>query len=107
VFVARCVFPAPVSCCRSDGTQVDRHIDASRVSCEEGRWLLRGKKDVMPVYMLIAASAGVRWEYLHLSRDSAGALLVWGTFRTRGVVMLVPVGSTMQWFMRFESSVAP
>jgi hypothetical protein len=47
-------------------------------------------------------SGGVSWEDLSLWRDSDGALMVLGTYRSRGAIFLIPTGNTSKMFMRFE-----
>jgi hypothetical protein len=84
-----------------DGQQQERFLDAATVSCESGQWLAKGKKDLMPAWMLLTGSAGGNWEDLKLSRDRDGALLVHGTRRTRGTLFLIPHGETATLFMRF------
>ena len=87
---------------RQDGTPVVRRLEAAQVSCEQGRWIVKGEKDVMSPFMLLMGSGGVTWEDLALWRDSGGALMVLGTYRSRGAVFLIPVGNTSELFMRFE-----
>ena len=87
---------------RQDGTPSVRRLEAARVSCEQGRWIVKGEKDVMSPFMLLMGSGGVAWEDLALWRDSGGALMVLGTYRSRGAIFLIPVGNTSEMFMRFE-----
>jgi len=46
-------------------------------------------------------SGGVSWEDLALWRDVDGALMVRGTYRSRGAVFLIPAGYTAELFVRF------
>jgi len=87
---------------RQDGTLSIRRLEASQVSCTQGRWIVKGKKDVMSPFMLLTGSGGVSWEDLALWRDSDGALMVLGTYRSRGAIFLIPAGNTSELFMRFE-----
>ncbi len=85
-----------------DGTLSTRRLEAARVSCTKGRWVIKGKKDVMSPFMLLTGSGGVSWEDLALWRDGDGALMVRGTYRSRGAIFLIPAGNTSELFMRFE-----
>jgi len=87
---------------RQDGTPSVRRLEAARVSCEQGHWIVRGEKDAMSPFMLLMGSGGVTWEDLALWRDSDGALMVLGTYRSRGAIFLIPAGNTSTMFMRFE-----
>ena len=87
---------------RDDGTRLDRSIDAARVSCKEGRWFIEGEKEVLSPWMLLTGSGGVMREDLVLWRDAEGALMVRGTYRSRGAIFLVPVGHTSEIFIRYE-----
>jgi len=91
-----------LSLLRQDGTITTRRLEATQVSCTEGRWIVKGKKDVMSPFMLLMGSGGASWEDLALWRDVDGALMVRGTYRSRGAVFLIPAGSTSELFMRFE-----
>lgn len=88
---------------RDDGTMSVRQLAATRVSCTDGRWTVKGEKDVMSPLMLLMASGGVSWEDLVLWRDVDGALMVRGTYRSRGAIFLIPAGHTSELFMRFDS----
>jgi hypothetical protein len=92
---------------RQDGTPSIRRLEATRVFCTQGRWIVKGKKDVMSPFMLLVGSGGVSWEDLALWRDSDGALMVRGTYRSRGAIFLIPAGSTSELFMRFELVLDP
>jgi hypothetical protein len=91
-----------VSLVRPDRTQIDRQLDADRLTCEQGRWLAKGRKEMSPAWMLLLASGFARWEDLQLSRDSQGALLVHGIFRNRAALFLIPTGDTQELLMRFK-----
>ena len=87
---------------KPDGSSVVRRLEADRVSCESERWTAKGEKDGMSPFMLLMGSAGVSWEDLTLWRDSYGALMVRGIYRSRGALFLIPAGSTSELFVRFE-----
>ncbi|MEE4163800.1 MAG: hypothetical protein V2I25_14960 [Woeseiaceae bacterium] len=85
-----------------DGQYRERTLSADTVTCEAGQWLATGKKDRLPAFMLLTGSIGSRAENLQLFRDREGALLVHGTFRSGGLLFLIPTGTTTeQLFMRF------
>lgn len=92
---------------RQDDTISIRRLEATQVSCVQGRWIIKGKKDVMSPFMLLMGAGGVFWEDLALWRDSDGALLVNSTYRSRGAIFLIPAGSTSELFMRFELAPEP
>lgn len=87
---------------REDGTSSERWLEASRVACAQGRWNVNGKKNAMSPLLLLMGTGGTTWEDLVLWRDVDGALMVRGTYRTRGALFLIPAGNTSELFMRYE-----
>jgi hypothetical protein len=84
------------------GQHRDRFLEADTVTCETGHWVAKGKKDRLPAFMLLTGSVGSRSEDLRLSRDREGALLVHGSYRSGGLLFLIPTGTTTnQLLMRF------
>jgi len=84
------------------GEHRDRFIAADTLTCETGHWLAKGKKDRLPAFMLLTGSIGGSSEDLRLSRDREGALQVYGTHRSGGLLFLIPTGTTTEeFFMRF------
>ena len=85
-----------------DGTRIDRQLDASQLSCDRGRWFVKGAKDVSAPWLLLTGSGGITWEDLSLWRDDVGALMVRGTYRSRAAIFLIPTGVTEEIFVRYE-----
>ena len=84
------------------GQHHDRLLEAETVTCEAGHWLAKGKKDRLPAFMLLTGSVGSKAEDLRLSRDHEGALLVHGSYRSGGLLFLIPTGTTTdQMLVRF------
>ncbi|NHN36238.1 hypothetical protein G8764_02905 [Pseudomaricurvus alcaniphilus] len=84
-----------------DEQLVSRQFESSELSCEAGRWQVKGAKKMASAWLLLIASGGVRWENLTLWRDHNGDLLVEGTHKSRSALFLIPVGDTRTLFMAF------
>lgn len=78
-----------------------RVLASDSLSCQGGKWHYKGDKKAHSAVLLIVASGGMYWEDMVLWRDEQGALLVDSTYKSRGALMLVPVGETQQIFMVF------
>jgi hypothetical protein len=86
----------------NDEQLVSRKLVAKELSCEGGRWRVKGDKKVAPVWLVLMGSGGVSWESLTLWHDHNGDLLVAGVHKTRNVVLLIPFVDTRNLFMAFS-----
>ncbi len=77
-----------------------RQLPADTVACEQGQWVVRGQAMTSPAWLLLLASGRLSWEDFRFWRDPDGALRASGEYRARGLIYLLPTGTTERLAMR-------